>query len=123
MHELSIVSGIVESVLNFVAAQQISKVVDVRLSVGELTNLQPEQLCFCYTALIEQTAIAGSKLEVEAVPAVVSCPHCSYQGPPKYWADALSLAPVPTLQCPQCGKATEATQGHECAIKTIKYVA
>jgi Zn finger protein HypA/HybF involved in hydrogenase expression len=27
------------------------------------------------------------------------------------------------LQCPECGKAVEATQGTECAIKAIRYVA
>ncbi|MDB6123271.1 MAG: hypA [Pedosphaera sp.] len=122
MHELSIVSGIVESILDFVAKHQIRKVLDVRLTVGELTHLEAEQLRFCYTAMIEQTAIQGSTLEVEAVRAEVNCPHCSYQGPPKYWEEALAMAPVPTLQCPQCGKATEAIQGHECAIKSIKYV-
>jgi Zn finger protein HypA/HybF involved in hydrogenase expression len=31
--------------------------------------------------------------------------------------------PVITLQCPECGKAVEATQGKECAIKAIRYVA
>ncbi|EEF63110.1 hydrogenase maturation nickel metallochaperone HypA [Pedosphaera parvula] len=122
MHELSIVSGIVESVLDFVEAREIKKVLGVRLAVGELTHLEIEQLQFCYTALVEQTAVQGSTLEVDVVPARVSCPHCLYEGLPKYWEDALSMAPVPTLQCPQCGKATEATQGHECAIKTIKYV-
>jgi hydrogenase nickel incorporation protein HypA/HybF len=121
MHELSIVSGLVESVLDFVAAHQITKVFDVRLAVGELTRLEPEQLRFCYSAMTEQTAIAGSNLEIEGVPAEVRCPHCSYQGPPKYWEEALSAGPVATLQCPCCGKATEAIRGHECEIKTIKY--
>jgi hydrogenase nickel incorporation protein HypA/HybF len=121
MHELSIVAGLVDSVLDFVAKHEIKKVLGVKLSVGELTHLETEQLQFCYTAMIDQTAIQGSTLEVEPVPAAVSCPHCAYQGRPKYWEEALSAMPVPTLQCPQCAKATEATQGHECAIKSIKY--
>jgi hypothetical protein len=28
---------------------------------------------------------------------------------------------VPTLQCPTCGKAAEPAEGHECAIKTVKF--
>ncbi len=122
MHELSIVSGLVESVLDFVAARSIKKVLGVRLCVGELTHLETEQLRFCYTAMTEQTAIHGSTLEVETVPAEVNCAHCSYQGPPKYWDEALASTPVATLQCPQCGLTAEATRGHECEIKTIKYV-
>jgi len=122
MHELSIVSTLVESVLEFVAVHQVGKVINVKLSVGELTCVEAEQMRFCYTALTEKTSLEGSVLEIEMVPAEVKCPHCLYQGPPKYWEDALCAAPVPTLQCPKCGKAAEAAQGHECTIKTIKYV-
>lgn len=122
MHELSIVSTLVESVLEFVTAHQVRKVINVRLSVGELTCVEAEQMRFCYAALTEKTPLAGSELEIEKVSAEVKCPHCCYDGPPKYWEDALCVAPVPTLQCPRCGKAAEAAQGHECAIKTIKYV-
>lgn len=122
MHEFSIVSGLVESVLEFVQRHQIKRVILVRLSVGELMHLETEQLQFSYTAITKETALADSELEVESVPARVSCPYCCYAGPPKYWEDAACLVPVPTLQCPQCGKAAEAAQGHDCAIKNIKYV-
>ena len=27
-----------------------------------------------------------------------------------------------SLQCPQCGQATETTRGHDCTIRTIRYV-
>lgn len=123
MHELSVVSGLVESVLQYVEAHAIKQVASVRLCVGELSLLEEEQLRFCYSAMIEQTAIEGSTLEIESVSAEVHCEHCSYGGPPKYWDGALSGVPVATLQCPECGHAAEAVRGHECAIKSIKYVA
>lgn len=123
MHELSVVSGLVESVLDFVESHDIKKVTKVRLQVGELAQFEAEQLRFCYAAMIEQTAIAGSTLEIETIPAEVSCAHCSYHGPPKYWDGALAGARVPTLQCPTCGYVAEAVCGHECAIKSIQYVA
>lgn len=122
MHELSIVSTLVESVLEFVDKHEISKVLNVRLSVGELTCVEEEQMQFCYSALTEKTMLGGSVLEIEKVSAEVNCPHCMYQGAPKYWEDALCQAPIPTLQCPNCGKAADAARGHECTIKTIKYV-
>ena len=90
MHELSVVSGLVESVLDFVESNSITKVASVRLCVGELAQLEEEQLRFCYMAITEQTAIQGSTLEIEPVRAEVQCAHCSYQGPPKYWDGALS---------------------------------
>jgi hydrogenase nickel incorporation protein HypA/HybF len=123
MHELSVVSGVIESVLEYIESHPIKKVVLVRLCVGELTQLEHEQLRFGYSAMIEQTPMEGSTLEIETVPALVNCSHCSYEGPPKYWDGALSGVSVPTLQCPTCGHAAQPIRGHECAIKSIQYVA
>jgi|ERR1041385_1549623 hydrogenase nickel incorporation protein HypA/HybF len=122
MHELSIAASIVESVLDFVNERQVSEVRTVRLAVGELTCVQDEQLRFCYESLVKETPIEASALEIERLPAVVKCPHCQYEGPPRYWDEALSAQAVPTLQCPQCGKAAQAVRGHECAIRSIQYV-
>jgi hydrogenase nickel incorporation protein HypA/HybF len=122
MHEFSIASSLVENVLDFATTPPPKKVLKVLLQVGELTCVEPVQLAFCYESIIPETAIAGSQLEIERVPAEVKCPHCNYAGAPKYWDDAQSAAPVPTLQCPQCGKAAETTQGHDCTIRTIRYV-
>ncbi|HWF19349.1 MAG TPA: hydrogenase maturation nickel metallochaperone HypA [Verrucomicrobiae bacterium] len=123
MHELSVVSGLVESVLEFVESHAVKRVAAVRLQVGELAQLEVEQLRFCYEAMIEKTAMEGSTLEIEPISAEVNCAHCSYHGPPKYWEGALSGTLVPTLQCPTCGHAAEAVRGHECSIKSIQYVA
>lgn len=123
MHELSIASSLVESVLEFLETHEAKKVVAVRLATGELTCVEADQLRFCYNSITVGTAIADSELEIERTEAVVRCPHCSYQGSPKYLNGALSDAQIPTLQCPECGKAAEAIQGHECTIRTIKYVA
>ncbi len=110
-----------EDVLGFAELYGATKVVRVRLAIGELTCIQPEQLKFCYESVTRETALAESQLDIESIPARVTCSHCGYQGPPKYWADSLEVAPVPTLQCPVCGKSTDAAQGHECAIKAIQY--
>lgn len=121
MHELSIASAIVEHVLEFAESDPPKKILGVRLLVGELSCIEPEQLSFCYAAITKETAIENSTLEIERVEAEVSCPNCSYRGRPKFWEDALSDVVVATLQCPSCGKAAEAVQGHECTIRTIRY--
>jgi hydrogenase nickel incorporation protein HypA/HybF len=123
MHELSIATSIVESVLEFVERHGIKQVVEVRLLLGELMGVEQEQLRFCYSAITKETAIENSTLEFDLIGASVHCPHCDYGGQPKYWDDALSFMPVITLQCPECGKAVDATRGTECAIKAIRYVA
>jgi hydrogenase nickel incorporation protein HypA/HybF len=121
MHELSIASAIVEHVLEFAESDPPKKILGVRLLIGELSCIEPEQLSFCYAAITKETAIENSTLEIERVEAEVSCPNCSYRGRPKFWEDALSDVVVATLQCPSCGKAAEAVQGHECTIRTIRY--
>ena len=123
MHELSIAASLVESVLEFAQAHGDPKVVSVRMAVGELTCVEADQLCFCYESVTQETALEGSKLEIETLRARVRCPQCKYEGVAKYLDETLCATPVATLQCPECGRTTEAIQGHECAIKSIKYVA
>jgi hydrogenase nickel incorporation protein HypA/HybF len=123
MHELSIASSIVESVLEFAEGPPRRKVLKVLLQIGELTCVEPDQLKFCYMAITKETPIEDSTLEVERVDAEVFCRHFGYEGSPKYWDEALENTRVATLECPKCGKATEAGErGHECTIKTIRYV-
>jgi hydrogenase nickel incorporation protein HypA/HybF len=121
MHELSIASAIVESVLEFVSRQPVNKVLAVKLTIGELSHIEAEQLCFCYTAITEQTPLQSSVLEIETVEAVVRCSQCSYRGRPNYWDDALAAAPILTLRCPNCGATVEAIEGRDCAIKSIRF--
>jgi hydrogenase nickel incorporation protein HypA/HybF len=121
MHEFSIATGIVEAVAEFAEANPDKTVVRVRLQVGELTCVEADQLKFCYESIVQKTNLADSTLEIEITPAAIKCSHCHYEGKPHYWDDALTTA-IPTLQCPQCGFAAEATAGHECAIKTVQFL-
>jgi hydrogenase nickel incorporation protein HypA/HybF len=121
MHELSVASAVVEKVLEFVSAHSVKKVLAVRLAIGELSHIEAEQLRFCYVAITEQTPIQDSVLEIETVEAVVQCERCRYRGRPKYWDDALSVGPIPTMQCPNCGAAVEIAEGNDCAIKSIRF--
>jgi hydrogenase nickel incorporation protein HypA/HybF len=120
MHEFSMATQILESVLDFSEGRHPAQVVKVRLEIGELMCVEPEQLRFCYDSIKGSTLVAESTLEITMVPAMVKCRHCQYQGRPKYWDSALPGSVIATLQCPNCGKATEATQGHDCAIKSVQ---
>jgi hydrogenase nickel incorporation protein HypA/HybF len=120
MHEFSIATGIVESVLEFAEAHPGASILKVRVIIGELTCVEREQLCFCYSSITKSTALDGSELEIEPMAAKVRCSHCAYAGPPKYWEGALAGMAIATLQCPRCGNAAEATCGHECEIKSVQ---
>jgi hydrogenase nickel incorporation protein HypA/HybF len=121
MHEFSIASGLVEKLLDFAEQNPDKKIVEVRVAIGEFTSIEEEQLRFCYDSIISEMPIAGSTLTIEPVPGKVTCSHCGYSGPPKYWDGALHGVPVATLECPGCGKAAEADEGNECAIRSIRY--
>jgi hydrogenase nickel incorporation protein HypA/HybF len=121
MHEFSIATGIVEAVSEFAEAHPDKKILKVRLQIGELTCVEAAQLKFCYESIVKETNLENSTLETEISPAQIKCPHCHYEGKPRYWDDALTTS-VPTLQCPQCGLAAEAIAGHECSIKTIQFI-
>ena len=64
MHELSIVASIVESVLEFVETRQIRQVLLVRLAVGELTQLAPDQLQFCYESIANSVATNARRTDL-----------------------------------------------------------
>jgi hydrogenase nickel incorporation protein HypA/HybF len=120
MHEFSIATQILESVLEFAQKHESAEVLKVRLEIGELMCVEAEQLRFCYDSIKVETVLRNSELEIEFAAAVVKCSHCKYQGPPKYWSGVISEASIPTLQCPKCGKAAQAILGHDCAIKSIQ---
>ena len=121
MHEFSIASGLVEKLLDFAEKNPDKKIVEVRVAIGEFTQIEEEQLTFCYDSIITEMPIAGSRLTIERVPGKVHCPHCSYSGVPKYWEGILTGAPVATLQCPNCGRAVIATEGGDCGIRSIRF--
>lgn len=120
MHEFSIACSIADNVLAFCREQSAQQVLAVRVAIGELTCVEPEQLSFCYRSITQNTEIENSELEIERVEASVACAHCGYAGKPKYWDEALSFAPVPTLQCPKCSRQVDVREGEECAIRTIR---
>jgi hydrogenase nickel incorporation protein HypA/HybF len=120
MHELSIASAIVERVLRFLGKEPVTKVLSVKLAIGELSHLEAEQLRFCYMAITKQTLIQDSILEIEKVEAIVRCDQCSYRGRPQYWDEALAAAPILTLQCPNCGGTVEIIEGNDCVVKSIR---
>ena len=100
MHEFSIAAAIVENVLAFADKERATRVLEVRLTIGEFTHIEQEQLRFCFQSITHATALEEAALEIETSNAAVRCPHCGYAGPPKYWDGALAGASVPTLQCP-----------------------
>jgi hydrogenase nickel incorporation protein HypA/HybF len=112
MHELSIVTSIVETVTETLAAYPGTRVLEVRLRVGALASVIPESLEFCYGIASEGTPLVGSRLVVNLLPVVVHCAPCGQD---------VELEGVQSFRCPRCGEpCSDMRQGRELEIDSIE---
>ena len=120
MHELSMTTQIVDSVLEEAEKQDAKKVTEVHLVIGKLTFLGIEQVRFSYNILVEGTIMKGSKLIIEEQDGTIECPSCGYKGSLQFADDPAYHVPIPTLRCPKCGKVAKIVEGNECTIRSIR---
>jgi hydrogenase nickel incorporation protein HypA/HybF len=120
MHEFSMTSQIVESVLREAREHQASRVLEVHITIGEYTFLNPEQLTFWFDLLSENTLLEGSRLEITEKEGVVSCSDCGYRGTTNQEDDPEFHFSTPTLACPHCGGRTQIEEGKECTITRVR---
>ncbi|MCM3885766.1 hydrogenase maturation nickel metallochaperone HypA [Frankia sp. R82] len=94
MHELSICRSVADIVARHAAGRQVTV---VRLRVGALRQVVPATLVACWDLAFaghpDGALLAGSVLEIDQVPARVSCRACGVQG-------ALAR---PFVRCTACG--------------------
>jgi hydrogenase nickel incorporation protein HypA/HybF len=76
MHEMSITQNILDDVDEHLINVQYSRIIDIKIKVGELTALDPSSLLFCYDVLTKGTKFEGVELKVEEVPLRGHCNDC-----------------------------------------------
>ncbi len=74
MHELSIAESILEIIKENAGVTDSVKSVKVR--IGELANVVPDSLEFCFSAITNGTVFEKAKLKIENVDIVVHCEVC-----------------------------------------------
>jgi hydrogenase nickel incorporation protein HypA/HybF len=112
VHELSIVSSIVDSVTETLAAYPGARVKEVRLRVGTLASVIEDSLQFCYGIATDGTPLEGSKLVVNVVPVIMHCDRC---------AEDVEIASLQSFRCPQCNEpVSDLRQGRELQIESIE---
>lgn len=73
MHELSLCRGIYGIVDR---ARDGRSVTAVHLQVGQLRQVVPETLVYCWGLITESTPLAGADLDIDHVPVVLDCTAC-----------------------------------------------
>lgn len=91
MHELSICGSIADIVTRHAAGRAV-KVINVR--VGQLRQVVPDTLVYCWELVSEGTPLAGSRISVEFVPARIECRSCG---------QSTDIGAVPVFACSACG--------------------
>lgn len=108
MHELSITQSIVEICEQHACGR---RVLTVFLEIGELSNVVPEAVEFCFEACTRESLLDGAQLVIEKIPGRGLCRDCAAE----FSTDTL-YAP-----CPCCGGFTvEMVSGQELRVKELE---
>jgi hydrogenase nickel incorporation protein HypA/HybF len=108
VHELSICQSIGAIVRKHAAGRGVRT---VHIRIGKLRQIVPDTLVYCWTLVNEETPLAGSRLEVESIPAAIRCLQCRH---------TQTLTEV-LLVCDSCGsQQVEIVAGEEFLITSLE---
>ena len=112
MHELSIIDGVVSTVMEAMAAHPGVRVRSVRLKVGALSAVAEDALQFGYGIVTADTILAGSRLEVIHQAVKIFCTLC---------CEVRELKGLQSFRCPVCGtQSCDIRQGRELEVESVE---
>ena len=122
MHEFSISSEIVKTVLDTAKKSSGKKVLSVQLEIGELTLLNGDQVGFWVKELFKGSAAEDAEVKIKTIQARILCKACGYKGGIR--SDQEDSFRHLTLQtCPQCNSFQfKVEKGRECILRRIQVV-
>jgi hydrogenase nickel incorporation protein HypA/HybF len=108
MHELSISSAVVDTVVEHAAGRRVTA---VTMTVGAFRQVVPDSLEFYFEIVSRGTVCEGARLEQVLVPLRLGCSGCGEEWEPE----------APAFRCPSCGGAdVEVRQGDELEVESIQ---
>jgi hydrogenase nickel incorporation protein HypA/HybF len=109
VHELSICGSIADIVTRRAGGRAV-KVIYVR--VGQLRQVVPDTLVYCWELVSADTPLAGSRISIEAVPARIRCRSCD---------QVTDVGAIPVFACGGCGGFdAEVVSGEEFLITSLE---
>ena len=79
MHELSIMTNILEIVLEHAEKNNARKVDKINLTIGELSDVIPQWAQEYFDMLSKDTIAENAELIIEKVPAIIKCSSCGHE--------------------------------------------
>ena len=112
MHELGLVSYIIDTLENLAEEENLTDVASVTLEVGEVSSVVPDYLVDCWNyAHKKSELLKDSKLKLNIIPAVTMCEEC----------EKIFSTIKYHKQCPYCKSYfTHLIRGDEFNIKDIE---
>ena len=107
MHELSVSSAVLESVLRHAAGRRVS---EVKLRVGHLRQVVPDSLDF-WGIVMRDTVCEGSVLDLESVAGRLACAPCGRE-----WEIDMAIFRYPTCG----GSEVRVAAGDELEVESIE---
>ncbi|WP_445475295.1 hydrogenase/urease maturation nickel metallochaperone HypA [Methanococcoides methylutens] len=123
MHEYSLACEIFETVIATAHDNKALAVNSIKLEIGRLTHVNPDQLLFCLGVLSKDSIAKGAKIDVNFVSPFGEC-ECGYRGDAGVsdndrCEDQPHLYEYAVLTCPVCGKLLQLVGGDELMVRTI----
>jgi hydrogenase nickel incorporation protein HypA/HybF len=113
MHEQSIVTYLLNEAVTNARKENASKIISIKLTVGELTGVEKDAVIFYFGFLAKNTIAEGATLEFEYTKAKLRCRECDIIFP-KERSDFI---------CPQCNKkVVEIVGGRELYIESMEVI-
>lgn len=113
MHEMSILTNVVDTVLAYAAENNASRVIEVSLVVGDLRDVVDELMESCFQFLSRGTIAEGARLTMTKVPLKLQCEDCLLV----FGADIRGRKQI---ACPDCGgNRLKVKSGREFLISSI----
>lgn len=111
MHELSVMSYLLENVVAQAQQAGATKVLAINLVIGERANVFDDSLLFYFDLLTPDTLAAGARLNVRRTAMSFRCAACDHTYHPG----------GDTFSCPDCGVVGQVTdEGTELLIESIE---
>lgn len=108
---MGITRGILDAAFDAAQEAGATRITEIRITVGELTEVVDFALQFAFEALTPGTMAEGAVLSVEFVPATSRCTSC----------EAVFEHGRFDMVCPECGSfALELLKGRELSVDSIE---